>query len=178
MARILSCTLRHAGSRGGGFGSRPRPRSVRPNGPTPEQSGIYLGTLADLVDLLEEARAADQLKQRLKTLAHLALLGVEEIGYFSVTPSGAKLFVQLVNARYGHASTVLTASKEYEHRGEILHDEVMAAALLCRLLHRCHIVNIRGNSYRMRRQMELLKAIHPRVSRTRDAQNARQREGS
>ena len=39
--------------------------------------------------------------------------------------------------------------------------EVMAAALLDRLLHRCHIVNIRGNSYRMRRHSELSKAIHP-----------------
>ena len=41
----------------------------------------------------------------------------------------------------------------------------MAAALLDRLLHRCHIVNIRGNSYRMRRHMELSKAIHPTASR-------------
>ena len=41
----------------------------------------------------------------------------------------------------------------------------MAAALLDRLLHRCHIVNIRGNSYRMRRHAELSKAIHPIVNR-------------
>ena len=43
-------------------------------------------------------------------------------------------------------------------------DEVMAAALLDRLLHRCRIVNIRGNSYRMRRHAELSKAIHPLAS--------------
>ena len=45
--------------------------------------------------------------------------------------------------------------------GRILGDEVKAAALLDRLLHRCHIVNIRGNSYRMRHHAELSKAIHP-----------------
>ncbi|MDE0394687.1 MAG: ATP-binding protein, partial [Gammaproteobacteria bacterium] len=52
-----------------------------------------------------------------------------------------------------------------EEWGRILGDEVMAAALLDRLLHRCHIINIRGNSYRMRRHAELSKAIHPLGSR-------------
>ena len=54
----------------------------------------------------------------------------------------------------------------FEEWGRILGDEVMAAALLDRLLHRCHIVNIRGNSYQMRRHAELSKAIHPVGSRT------------
>gem|GEM_PF-866927 len=76
------------------------------------------------------------------------------------------LFFQLVNRRYGHASTVLTSNKGFEEWGRILGDEVMAAALLDRLLHRRHIVNIRGNSYRMRRHAELSKAIHPMGGRT------------
>jgi len=50
----------------------------------------------------------------------------------------------------------------------ILHDEVMAAALL----DRCHIVNIRGNSFRMRRHMVLSRAIHPTASRALDAEKA------
>ena len=78
----------------------------------------------------------------------------------------------------GGASTVLTSNKGFEHWGEILHDEVMAAALLDRLLHRCHIVNIRGNSYRMRRHMELSKSIHPTASRAVDAENSKREEGS
>lgn len=102
---------------------------------------------------------------------------MDEIGYLSVTPNGARLFFQPVNARYGHASTVLTSNKGFEHWGEILHDEVMAAALLDRLLHRCHLVNIRGNSYRMRRHMELSKAIHPTASRAADAERARKGAG-
>ena len=54
----------------------------------------------------------------------------------------------------------------------------MAAALLDRLLHRCHIVNIRGNSYRMRRHMELSKSIHPTASRGVDAENSKREERS
>ena len=73
---------------------------------------------------------------------------------------------------------LLTSNKGFEHWGEILHDEVMAAALLDRLLHRCHIVNIRGNSYRMRRHMELSKSIHPTASRAVDAENAKREERS
>ncbi len=133
---------------------------------------VYYGTLTDLIDSLEEAQAAGRLNHRLKTLAHPALLVVDEIGYLPVTRSGAILFFQLVNRRYEHASTVVTSNKGFEQWGEILHDEVMAAALLDRLLHRCHIVNIRGNSYRMRRHMELSKAIHPTASRAVSAEHA------
>ena len=127
---------------------------------------IYFGTLTDLVDSLEEAKAAGRLNRRLKTLTHPPLLIVDEIGYLPVTQSGAVVFFQLVNRRYGHASTVLTSNKGFEEWGRIFGDEVMAAALLDRLLHRCHIVNIRGNSYRMRRHAELSKAIHPVEGRT------------
>ncbi|MFQ5890956.1 MAG: ATP-binding protein, partial [Gemmatimonadota bacterium] len=49
--------------------------------------------------------------------------------------------------------------KGFEEWGEILGDEVMAAALIDRLVHHCHIVNIRGNSYRMRHHAELSKAL-------------------
>jgi len=119
-----------------------------------------------LVDSLEEAKTAGRLNRRLNTLTHLALQVVDEIGYLPVTQSGPVLFFQLINRRYGHASTVLTSNKGFEEWGRILGDKVMAAALLDRLHHRCHIVNIRGNSYRMRRHAELSKAIHPAGSRT------------
>ena len=67
---------------------------------------------------------------------------------------------------------MLTANKGFEEWGEILHDEVMAAALLDRLLHRCHIVNIRGNSYRIRGHRELSKTIHPTAARAVSAEQA------
>ena len=103
---------------------------------------------------------------------------VDEIGYVSVTANGAKLFFQLINSRYGRASTVLTSIKGFEEWGEILHDEVMAAALLDRLLHRCHIVNIRGNSYRMRSHRELSRTIHPTAAKALRAEQAQIEEQS
>ncbi|MEZ5442872.1 MAG: ATP-binding protein, partial [Lysobacterales bacterium] len=59
-------------------------------------------------------------------------------------------FFQLMNRRYERASTVLTSNKPFEDWGAVLGDEVMAAALIDRVLHHCHLVNIRGNSYRTR----------------------------
>ena len=109
---------------------------------------------------LEEAKAADRLGHRLKTLTHPALLVVDEIGYLPVNQTGAMLFFQLINRRYERASTVLTSNKGFEEWGDVLGDEVMAAALIDRLLHHCHIVNVRGNSYRMRHHTELSKVLH------------------
>ena len=96
-------------------------------------------------------------------MSHPALLVVDEIGYLPVNRDGAVLFFQLINARYEHASTVLTSNKGFEEWGEILGDEVMAAALIDRLMHHCHVVNIRGNSYRMREHTDLWHAIQPKA---------------
>ena len=84
---------------------------------------------------------------------------VDEIGYLPISPTGAMLFFQLINRRYEHASTVLTSNKGFEDWGGVVGDEVMAAALIDRLLHHCHIVNIRGNSYRMRKHADLSRAL-------------------
>ena len=55
---------------------------------------------------------------------------------------------------------MLTSNKGFEEWGEIFGDDVMAAALIDRLVHHCHIVTIRGNSYRMRQHTELWQALH------------------
>lgn len=124
---------------------------------------VYYSTLADLVTNLEEAQAAGTLKRRLSVLSHPSLLVVDEIGYIPISQAGAMLFFQLMSRRYEHASTVLTSNKPFDEWGQVLGDEVMAAALIDRVLHHCHIVNIRGNSYRMRHHTELHKALQQRV---------------
>ena len=68
--------------------------------------------------------------------------------------------VPKLTRRYEHASTVLTSNKGFEEWGAVFGDEVMAAALIDRLVHHCHIVTIRGNSYRMRQHTDLWQALH------------------
>lgn len=88
-----------------------------------------------------------------------SLLVVDEIGYLPINHTGAVLFFQLMNRHYEHASTVLTSIKDFEQWGEVLGDDVMAAALIDRVLHHFHLVNIRGNSYRMREHTALHRAL-------------------
>ncbi len=137
---------------------------------------VYYGTLVNLIESLEQARAAGQLARRLRVLSHPALLIVDEIGYLPVSRDGAVLFFQLINARYEHASTVLTSNKGFEDWGTILGDEVMAAALIDRLMHHCHVVNIRGNSYRMREHTDLWQAIQPGEEESSSSSSKRRRK--
>lgn len=125
------------------------------------QSGrrVYYGTLADLITSLEEAQQSGRLSHRLRTLVFPSLLVVDEIGYLPISRTGAMLFFQLMSRRYEHASTVLTSNKGFEEWGEVFGDEVMASALIDRLVHHCHIVNIRGNSYRMRHHADISAAL-------------------
>jgi DNA replication protein DnaC len=135
------------------------------------QSGrrVYYGTLIDLITSLEDAQAAGQLKRRLAVLTHPSLLVVDEIGYLPINHAGAVLFFQLMNRPYEKASTVLTSNKGFEEWGEVLGDEVMAAALIDRVLHHCHLVNIRGNSYRMREHTDLYRALQTDVENSSEA---------
>lgn len=141
------------------------------------QSGrrVYYGTLAELITSLEEAQAAGRLARRLATLTYPSLLVVDEIGYLPVTRTGAVLFFQLIGRRYERASTVLTSNKSFEEWGEVLADEVMAAALIDRVLHHCHLVNIRGNSYRMREHADLWQSLAPAAAEQPTSRRAQRR---
>ncbi len=141
------------------------------------QSGrrIYYGSLADLIVSLEEAQTAGRLVHRLKTLTHPSLLIVDEIGYLPITRNGAMLFFQLMSRRYERVATVLTSNKGFEDWGTIFGDDVMASALIDRLLHHCHIVNIRGNSYRMRNHRDLWQTLN---TQDQDTPNSRRRSKS
>ena len=118
---------------------------------------VYYGTLIDLITSLEEAQAAGNLSRRLAVLSHPSLLVVDEIGYLPINHNGAVLFFQLMNRRYERASTIMTSNKGFEEWGEIFLDEVMATARIDRIVHHCHLVNIRGNSYRMREHAGLFE---------------------
>lgn len=138
---------------------------------------VYFTTLADLLHSLEEAQAAGRLAHRVRTLAFPSLMIIDEIGYLPISRTGAMLFFQLLTRRYETASTILTSNKGFEEWGEIFGDEIMAAALIDRLVHHCHIVNIRGNSYRLRQHAELARRLHQRPAAS-PTLNGNKKEGT
>ena len=117
---------------------------------------VYFTTLTDLITSLTKAEREGNLVNRVRYFNRSALLIVDEVGYLPISPSGANLFFQLVNARYEKGAMILTSNRGFKEWGEILGDNVIAAALLDRLLHHAIVVEIEGNSYRLREHAELV----------------------
>jgi DNA replication protein DnaC len=106
----------------------------------------------------------DELKLALKGDAHLpparlrrrkylnaALLIIDELGFEPMTRDEASLFFRLVTYRYGRGSILITTNKSIRDWTELLAgDEALTAAILDRLLHKAHVLNIKGRSYRLR----------------------------
>ena len=107
--------------------------------------------LEDLLAVLK--RDADVSPQRLRQRKHMntALLIIDEVGFEPMTRQEASLFFRLVSYRYGRGSMLITTNKGVAEWPTVLAgDEVLATAILDRLLHRCHVLNISGRSYRLR----------------------------
>ena len=87
-----------------------------------------------------------------------ALLLIDEMGYDPMTRAEASLFFRLVSYRYGRGAMIITTNKGIRDWPELLAgDEVLATAILDRLLHRAHVLNIKGRSYRLRDLEDALK---------------------
>ena len=86
------------------------------------------------------------------------VLVVDEFGIWPYDRESATAFFSLVSARYERGSIILTSNKGFADWGELLGDTVIATAILDRLLHHSHVLNIRGESYRLKdkRQSGLL----------------------
>ena len=110
----------------------------------------YFTSVAELVTSLLAAQQRGQLATRLQFYTKHALLVLDEVGYLPLAPGGPNLMFQLVSARYKRGSLVLTSNKPFRDWGQVFGDEVIASALLDRLLHHAVVLNIRGASYRLR----------------------------
>jgi len=108
---------------------------------------ICFTTMANLIAKLK--RDADSSSQG-RNYARSALVVVDEVGYIPISRQEAHLFFQFISRRYERASTVITSNKSFSEWEEMFGDPVIAAAMLDRLLHHCRVINIKGNSYRMR----------------------------
>ena len=110
----------------------------------------YFTTAADLIDDLKLYASQGRLKERLKKLCRYQVLIVDEIGYLPMERKDANLIFQLVSRRYERSSLILTSNKPFKEWGEAFSDEVVAGAILDRVLHHSTVVNIKGESYRIK----------------------------
>lgn len=104
----------------------------------------------ELLDELVAALATRKLIERLAALSRHDLLIIDELGYLPMDKPRANLCFQLVSRCYEETSLVVTSNKAFNQWGEIFGDEVIAGAILDRLLHHSHIIAVQGESFRMR----------------------------
>lgn len=104
----------------------------------------------NLLEQLVAAEAAGLLNKTLDSLSRYDLLIIDELGYLSFTKDASRIFFQLVSKKYEKTSCIVTTNKPFELWGEIFNDEIVASAILDRLLHHSHPVLISGKSFRMK----------------------------
>lgn len=124
-----------------------------------------------LLDHLVACTVDGSLGRRLRDLQRLDFLAVDELGYMPMDSRRANLFFQLVSARYERGSMGITTNKPFDQWHQIFGgDDIIAAAILDRLLHHSHILITRGPSYRMKD-----KASHLQPAACSDNANAQSR---
>lgn len=107
-------------------------------------------TAESITTELALADATGRLKPLLETLMKVELLIIDELGYIELNKKIASLLFQLVAKRYEKNSTIITSNKPFEEWGQIFGDEVVAAAIIDRLLHHGYPFLINGSSYRLK----------------------------
>jgi DNA replication protein DnaC len=115
-----------------------------------ERKRVLFYSAEKLTEELASAEVSGQLNSKLESLARLDLLIIDELGYLSLSKQTSKLFFQLVSKRYERGSIIITSNKPFEQWGEIFNDDVVASAILDRLLHHCYPFFINGNSFRLK----------------------------
>jgi len=118
---------------------------------TQARKRVLFFTAERLTEGLAAAEVSGRLNKMLDILTRIDLLIIDELGYLSLSKQTARLFFQLVSKRYEKGSIIMTSNKPFEQWGEIFaNDEVVAAAILDRLLHHSYPFFINGKSFRLK----------------------------
>jgi DNA replication protein DnaC len=91
---------------------------------------------------------------RLRRYYQSPLMIIDELGYLPLNREDSNLFFQFVSHHYERHSLIITSNKGFRDWGEIFGDKVIASAILDRLLHHSHVVNIKGSSYRLKDKLK------------------------
>ena len=126
---------------------------------------VYFIRLEDMIQRLTQSYREGRFARKLRVYVKPKLLICDEVGYTQLDRLQANLFFELISRRYEKGSIIITSNKSYGDWGSIFGDNVIAAAILDRLLHHSITLNIRGPSYRLREKVRagILGDIAPPV---------------
>jgi len=113
----------------------------------------------ELIEQLNRAHYENRLKDRLKNYAKYKVLVIDEVGYLPFDKQGANLFFQLITRKYEKSTIILSSNRSFGEWGELFNDDIIASAILDRLLHHSTVVNIKGNSYRLKEKVKTFNNV-------------------
>ena len=111
---------------------------------------VYFISCNDLINNLLTAYRQNKSDERIKHYNKYKLLIIDEVGYLPIDKTGSNLLFQLLTKRYEKKSTIITTNQSFTKWPEIFGDVLVANAMLDRLVHHAEIINIKGDSYRMK----------------------------
>ena len=118
---------------------------------------VYFTTVHGLLTQLRESHAQRTLRLMELRFEKYDLVICDEFGYISFDKQGAELLFNHLSLRAGRKSTIITTNLGFDRWEEIFGDAVLTAALVDRLTHKAHLVNMNGESYRLRETKEMMK---------------------
>lgn len=114
----------------------------------------------DLIAQLKKAKLENRLEDRLRHFTKYRVLIIDELGYLPIEKEDSKLFFQLIDRRYEKRSTIMTTNINFSSWDTIFMDPVIANAILDRVLHHAHVIQITGKSYRLKNYYQEEEVVH------------------
>jgi DNA replication protein DnaC len=117
---------------------------------------VLFDTAGNWITRLAAAHQSGHLETELRKIRRYKLIIIDEVGYIPFDHDAANLFFQLIASRYEQGSVMVTSNLPFGRWGEVFGDEIVAAAMIDRLVHHAEVLTLSGDSYRTRARRELL----------------------
>jgi len=118
---------------------------------------VLFTSVSEMMETLFEAKADNSYHRKLKYYLTPDLLILDELGFKKLSENIVDLFYEIISKRYETGSVIITSNKPFDDWGSIFHDKILATAILDRIVHHCHLILIKGDSYRMKEQKQRIK---------------------
>jgi DNA replication protein DnaC len=118
---------------------------------------VYFTQMEQLIQLLKTETISGRSRKHLRALYKSNLVILDEVGFQPISRQEANLLFGLINQLYQQTSIALTSNKGFEEWGEFLGDPVITSAMLDRLMHKCEIFNMTGDSYRLKHRERIFQ---------------------
>lgn len=116
---------------------------------------VFFATLDGMMHILKTQEISARSAARVRWINKCDLVIIDEVGYLPVTKTEANLFFSLISSLYESASVVITSNKGFDGWAELMGDAVLATALLDRLTHKCQVLDLDGDGWRLTHREEI-----------------------